>query len=62
MLLEKMNSFADESKFDIGNVPGTQIAADYEEKRTDAWSVIENLSIIKRIISVCKLISDSHQR
>jgi len=54
LLLEKMNSFADESKFDVSNVPGAQIAQDYESKRTDAWSVIENLGIIKRIVSVCK--------
>lgn len=49
-----MNSFAEESKFDIANVPGAQIAQDYENKRTDAWNVIENLGIIKRIVSVCK--------
>jgi amphiphysin len=49
-----MNSFADEAKYDISNVPATQIVQEYEEKRTDAWSVIENLSIVKRIVSVCK--------
>ena len=49
-----MNSFADEAKYDISNVPAAQIAQEYEEKRTDAWSLIENLSIVKRIISVCK--------
>jgi hypothetical protein len=49
-----MNSFADEAKYDISNVPAAQIAQEYEEKRTDAWSVIESLSIVKRIISVCK--------
>jgi len=54
IILEKMNSFADEFKYDISNVPGAQIAQEYEEKRTDAWSVIENLGIVKRIISVCK--------
>ena len=53
LLLEKMNSFADETKYDISNVPGAQIAQDYESKRTDAWSIIENLGIIKRIVSVC---------
>ncbi|KAF7306460.1 Bar adaptor protein [Mycena indigotica] len=51
---EKMNSFADENKFDISNVPGSQIAGEYEEKRTDAWSTIEDLNIVKRIISTCK--------
>jgi hypothetical protein len=55
LMLEKMNSFADEAKYDITNVPGAQIAETYEEKRTDAWNVIENLNIIKRIISVCAL-------
>jgi len=56
LLLEKMNSFADESKFDLSNVPGAQIAGDYEAKRSDAWSIIENLGIIKRIVSVCKFL------
>ena len=50
-----MHSFADENKWDISNVPGSQIAQDYEEKRTDAWAQIENLGIVKRIISVCML-------
>ena len=54
LILEKMNSFADEAKYDISNVPAAQIAQEYEEKRTDAWSVIENLAIVKRIVSVCK--------
>ena len=54
LILEKMNSFADETKYDISNVPAAQIAQEYEEKRTDAWSVIENLAIVKRIVSVCK--------
>ena len=54
LILEKMNSFADEAKYDISNVPAAQIAQEYEGKRTDAWSVIESLSIVKRIISVCK--------
>jgi len=48
-----MNSFADEAKYDIANVPGAQIAQIYEDKRTDAWNVIENMNIIKRMISVC---------
>jgi len=59
LLLEKMNSFADEAKYDIANVPGAQIAQEYEEKRTDAWSVIENLGIIKRIVSVSRLVQAS---
>ncbi|KDR85224.1 hypothetical protein GALMADRAFT_233945 [Galerina marginata CBS 339.88] len=59
LLLEKMNSFADEAKYDISNVPGAQITQEYEEKRTDAWSIIENLGIIKRIISVSRLVQAS---
>ncbi|PPQ67408.1 hypothetical protein CVT25_005987 [Psilocybe cyanescens] len=59
LLLEKMNSFADECKFDVSNVPGAQITQEYEDKRTDAWNVIENLGIIKRIVSVCKLVQQS---
>ena len=49
-----MQSFADEGKYDITNAPGSAIQQDYEEKRTDAWEHIENLQIVKRIISVCK--------
>jgi hypothetical protein len=49
-----MNSFA-EGRYDVTNVPGAQIQADYEEKRTDAWSQIEDLNITKRIISTCTL-------
>jgi len=49
-----MSSFA-EGRYDTTNVPGAQIQADYEEKRTDAWSQIEDLNITKRIISTCTL-------
>jgi len=49
-----MNSFA-EGRYDVTNVPGSQIEADYDEKRTDAWSQIEDLNITKRIISTCTL-------
>jgi hypothetical protein len=52
-----MNSFA-EGRYDVTNASGAQIQADYEEKRTDAWSQIEDLNITKRIISTCTL--DSH--
>ncbi|TFK40932.1 hypothetical protein BDQ12DRAFT_646537 [Crucibulum laeve] len=62
LILEKMNSFADEAKYDIANVPGAQIAQEYEDKRTDAWSLIENLNIIKRIISVSKLVQASRSQ
>jgi amphiphysin len=48
-----MNNFADEAKYDIANKSGAEIAQIYEDKRTDAWSVIEGLHIVKRIISVC---------
>ncbi|KAF8807625.1 BAR-domain-containing protein [Phlegmacium glaucopus] len=59
LILEKMNSFADEGKYDISNVPGAQIAQEYEERRSDAWSVIENLGIVKRIVSVSRLVQTS---
>jgi hypothetical protein len=52
LILEKMNAFAEESKYDITNAPGAQIASDYEASRTDAWHQIENLNITKRLISV----------
>jgi amphiphysin len=59
LLLEKMNSFAAECKYEISNVPGAQIAQDYEDKRTDAWNIIENLGIVKRIVSVSRLVQQT---
>ncbi|KJA29329.1 hypothetical protein HYPSUDRAFT_154349 [Hypholoma sublateritium FD-334 SS-4] len=59
LLLEKLNSFADDCKYDISNQPGTQIVEEYEGKRTDAWSLIENLGIVKRIVSVSRLVQQS---
>ncbi|KAJ7151590.1 hypothetical protein C8R46DRAFT_1122514 [Mycena filopes] len=56
LILEKMNGFAEEAKYDISNTPGSRIASDYEDKRSDAWSQIEELNIIKRIISVSKMV------
>ncbi|KAF8887749.1 hypothetical protein BD779DRAFT_1645412 [Infundibulicybe gibba] len=56
LILEKMNSFAEETKYEVSGVTGSQVAQEYEDKRTDAWSLIENLNIIKRIISVSKLV------
>ncbi|KAG7090740.1 hypothetical protein E1B28_009830 [Marasmius oreades] len=56
LILEKINSFAEETKYDISNIPGNQITANYEEQRTDAWSQIEELNITKRIISTSKLV------
>jgi amphiphysin len=52
VLLEKMTTFA-EGKYDITSIPSTQIIQDYEEKRTDASQRIDNLNIIKKILSVC---------
>jgi amphiphysin len=52
VFLEKINTFAEEGKFDVTNTPGEQIAADYEQIRTDAWKKIEDMNIIKRIILV----------
>jgi amphiphysin len=51
MLLEKMQAFAEERKINVASVPGSQIAEDYEAKRTDAWSQIEDLGITSRIVS-----------
>ncbi|KAL1747301.1 hypothetical protein HDZ31DRAFT_80540 [Schizophyllum fasciatum] len=59
LVLEKVTSFAEESKYDISNVPGQQIQSDYEEKRTNAWETIEELGIIKRIVSVSRLVQQS---
>ncbi|KAJ7596831.1 hypothetical protein C8J56DRAFT_850516 [Mycena floridula] len=59
LILEKMNAFAEDAKFDISSIPGAQIAATYEEQRTDAWNDIENLHITKRIISVSKMVQQN---
>lgn len=61
ILLEKLHSFADEGKFDIANIPGAQIVADFEQNRTDAYQIIENFGIVKRIISVSKLVQANRQ-
>ncbi|TFK76658.1 BAR-domain-containing protein [Pluteus cervinus] len=56
LLLEKMNGFTEEAQVDAANMSGSQIERDYESKRTDAWQRIEDLNIVKRIISVSKLV------
>ncbi|KAF7367395.1 Bar adaptor protein [Mycena sanguinolenta] len=56
LILEKMNGFAEDAKYDVTNTPGSQITSDYEGKRTDAWSRIEDLNITKRIISTSKMV------
>ncbi|TFL06231.1 BAR-domain-containing protein [Pterulicium gracile] len=56
LMLEKIHSFGDESKYDVASAPGGQIQADYEEKRTDAWSQIEELGVVKRIVSLGRLV------
>ncbi|KAF8746263.1 hypothetical protein AX14_000061 [Amanita brunnescens Koide BX004] len=61
LILERMNGFAEEHKFDITNSPGSQIASDYEQQRTDAWSQIEELNIAKRIVSVGKMVQSARQ-
>ncbi|KAF8349864.1 hypothetical protein F5887DRAFT_1156111 [Amanita rubescens] len=61
LILEKMNGFAEDAKYDITNTPGTQIASDYEQGRTDAWSQIESLNITKRIISASKVVQMARQ-
>ncbi|CAL1697304.1 unnamed protein product [Somion occarium] len=54
LLLEKLSGFA-EGRYDVA-VPASQIAAEYEEKRTDAWAKIEELNISKRMISTSKFV------
>jgi len=61
LILEKMNAFAEEAKYDVSNTPGSQIAEDYESKRSDAWSTIEELNITKRIISVSRMVQANRQ-
>jgi amphiphysin len=55
VFLEHVTTFA-EGKYDVTNTPGSQIIADYEEKRTDAWNTIEGMSITKRIISTSRMV------
>ncbi|KAF8665117.1 hypothetical protein AX16_000584 [Volvariella volvacea WC 439] len=59
MLLEKMNHFAEEAKYDISNSSGAAVEQDYEAKRTDAWQRIEELQIVKRLISTSKLVQQN---
>ncbi|CAK5279876.1 unnamed protein product [Mycena citricolor] len=56
MLVEKISAFAEEAKWEVTGMSGSQIEADYESKRTDAWSTIEEMSITKRIISTSKMV------
>lgn len=49
-----MNAFSEDAKYDISNMPGADIQANYEASRTDAWSTIEELQITQRIVSVCE--------
>ncbi|KAL4069323.1 hypothetical protein J3A83DRAFT_4250523 [Scleroderma citrinum] len=58
LFLEKINSFA-ENRYDVTNVPGSQIQSDYENKRTDASREVEDLNITKRIISTSKLVQSN---
>lgn len=52
LLLEKLNGFAEDAKVDV-SMPAAQVGEEYEAKRTDAWSQIEDLNITKRLISTC---------
>ncbi|EPS93434.1 hypothetical protein FOMPIDRAFT_1026541 [Fomitopsis schrenkii] len=54
MMLEKLNGFA-EGKYDV-TITGNDIATDYETKRSDAWSKIEEMNITQRFISTTKLV------
>ena len=55
MMLEKLNGFA-EGKYDV-SITGNDIATEYETKRTDAWSKIEELNITQRFVSTSKLVA-----
>jgi amphiphysin len=52
MILDKINQFS-EGKYTV-DVPASQIAAEYEDKRGDSAAVIEALSITQRFISTCE--------
>lgn len=54
LMLEKLHGFAD-GKYDV-SVSGNDIAADYENKRTDAWEKIEALGLTQRIVSTSKMV------
>jgi hypothetical protein len=51
LILEKMQSFA-EGKYNI-SLGFAEISADYEERKSDAQERVENMNIVKKIISVC---------
>ena len=51
IVLDKMNNFVEEGKLQVAG--SDDIAEEYMKKRTDAYQIIENFNIIKRILSVC---------
>ncbi|KAJ4485486.1 BAR-domain-containing protein [Lentinula aciculospora] len=59
IILEKMNNFSEEAKYDISNISGNEICSNYESQRSDAWSQIEELNIAKRIISTSKFVQSN---
>jgi amphiphysin len=59
MILDKINQFS-EGKYTV-DVPASQIAAEYEDKRGDSAAVIEALSITQRFISTSKLVAQHRQ-
>ncbi|KAL0945539.1 hypothetical protein HGRIS_014701 [Hohenbuehelia grisea] len=62
LMLEKLSTFAQENKYDVSNCPGAEITQGYEERRGDVAAQIEDLSIIKRIISMSKLVQVSRSQ
>ncbi|PCH33055.1 BAR-domain-containing protein [Wolfiporia cocos MD-104 SS10] len=54
LMLEKLNSFA-EGKYDV-SISGSEIAVEYESKRTDAMERVEALELTQRLISTSKLV------
>ncbi|KAH8101590.1 BAR-domain-containing protein [Cristinia sonorae] len=57
LLLEKLSGFA-ESRYDVA-VPAAQIEEDYLAKRGDAMQRLEELNIVKRIVSVSKMVQQN---
>ncbi|KAI5999076.1 hypothetical protein EDD15DRAFT_2400825 [Pisolithus albus] len=58
LLPEKLDSFA-EGRYDVINAPGSQIQSESEGKRMDTRSQIEDLNIVKRIISTSKIVQSN---
>jgi len=54
LMLDKLHGFA-EGRYDV-SITGNEIAAEYEQKRSDAWERVEALNITQRFLSTSKLV------